>query len=72
MKGFTAPNVSVRRRYQDFRWLYNALNRDYPERVLPPLPDKHRLGMCFQFIAECRLLTRAQRCTWQDELTQSL
>ncbi|KAK3827647.1 MAG: hypothetical protein J3Q66DRAFT_276193 [Benniella sp.] len=44
MKGFSAQNVSVRRRYQDFRWLYNALSRDYPERVLPPLPDKHRLG----------------------------
>ncbi|KAF9979406.1 intercellular trafficking and secretion [Modicella reniformis] len=44
MPSFSGTSVSVRRRFQDFRWLHNALSRVSPERVLPPLPDKHRLG----------------------------
>ncbi|KAI1297946.1 intercellular trafficking and secretion [Mortierella claussenii] len=43
MKSFSAPSVSVRRRFQDFAWLHNVLGRDFPEAVLPPLPDKHRM-----------------------------
>ncbi|KAG0310271.1 intercellular trafficking and secretion, partial [Dissophora globulifera] len=43
LKGFSEPSVSVRRRFQDFAWLHNVLNRDFPAAVLPPLPDKHRL-----------------------------
>ncbi|KAI8354516.1 lipid binding protein [Mortierella sp. GBAus27b] len=44
MRGYSSESISVRRRYQDFRWLYNALSRVHAERVLPPLPDKYRLG----------------------------
>ncbi|KAI8069617.1 lipid binding protein [Gongronella butleri] len=33
----------VRRRFQDFVWLYTALSLDYPACIIPPLPDKHRL-----------------------------
>ncbi|KAF9995426.1 intercellular trafficking and secretion [Entomortierella chlamydospora] len=43
MKTFSGTSVSVRRRFQDFAWLHNVLNRDFPAAVLPPLPDKHRL-----------------------------
>ncbi|KAI9249136.1 hypothetical protein BDA99DRAFT_524084 [Phascolomyces articulosus] len=35
---------SVRRRYQDFIWLHVALELEYPICVVPPLPEKHRLG----------------------------
>ncbi|KAI9266472.1 hypothetical protein BDA99DRAFT_505758 [Phascolomyces articulosus] len=34
---------SVRRRFQDFVWLHNALLLEYPASIVPPLPDKHRL-----------------------------
>ncbi|KAF9426189.1 intercellular trafficking and secretion [Podila epigama] len=43
MKGYTAPHIAVRRRFQDFTWLHNVLSRDFPAAVLPPLPDKHRM-----------------------------
>ncbi|KAG0204909.1 intercellular trafficking and secretion [Mortierella sp. GBA30] len=43
LKGFSGPNISVRRRFQDFAWLHNVLGKDYPAAVLPPLPDKHRM-----------------------------
>ncbi|KAG9293932.1 hypothetical protein G9A89_019270 [Geosiphon pyriformis] len=40
---FIAPTVTVRRRFQDFVWLHNALSRDFAACVVPPLPDKHRM-----------------------------
>ncbi|KAF9431529.1 intercellular trafficking and secretion [Entomortierella beljakovae] len=43
MKGFSAPTISVRRRFQDFAWLHSVISKDYPAAVIPPLPDKHRL-----------------------------
>lgn len=43
LPSFTAPEVSVRRRFQDFVWLYNGLIQDFPACVVPPLPEKHRL-----------------------------
>ncbi|KAI8088737.1 uncharacterized protein BX664DRAFT_385346 [Halteromyces radiatus] len=33
----------VRRRFQDFVWLYNSLSLEYPACIIPPLPEKHRL-----------------------------
>ncbi|KAM3586836.1 intercellular trafficking and secretion, variant 2 [Umbelopsis sp. WA50703] len=33
----------VRRRYQDFVWLYNALNYEFSASIVPPLPEKHRI-----------------------------
>ncbi|KAF7723211.1 intercellular trafficking and secretion [Apophysomyces ossiformis] len=35
--------TSVRRRFQDFVWLYNVLYTHYPACFVPPLPDKHRM-----------------------------
>ncbi|KAG0372769.1 intercellular trafficking and secretion [Mortierella sp. AD032] len=43
LEEFSSPNVTVRRRFQDFVWLHNVLGRLYPAAVLPPLPDKHRI-----------------------------
>lgn len=40
-KNTTQPN-HVRRRFQDFVWLHNALTLEYPACIIPPLPDKHR------------------------------
>ncbi|KAJ8661579.1 hypothetical protein O0I10_002847 [Lichtheimia ornata] len=33
----------VRRRFQDFVWLHNALTLEFPACIVPPLPEKHRL-----------------------------
>jgi len=35
---------SSRRRFQDFVFLRNHLKVGFPACVIPPLPDKHRLG----------------------------
>lgn len=35
----------VRRRYQDFVWLYTALTYEFSASIVPPLPEKHRIGM---------------------------
>jgi sorting nexin-4 len=44
---FSTPNPSSRRRFQDFVFLRNNLVKDFPACVVPPLPDKHRLGELF-------------------------
>jgi sorting nexin-4 len=44
---FSTPNPSSRRRFQDFVFLRNNLAKDFPACVVPPLPDKHRLGWSF-------------------------
>lgn len=36
-------NISVRRRYGDFRNLYHCLNNDFPFLLIPPLPSKLNL-----------------------------
>ncbi|CAO3641410.1 unnamed protein product [Cunninghamella blakesleeana] len=33
----------VRRRFQDFVWLYNSLSLEHIASIVPPLPEKHRL-----------------------------
>ncbi|KAI8086409.1 Phox homologous domain-containing protein [Halteromyces radiatus] len=33
----------VRRRFQDFVWLYNALSLEFPACIIPNLPEKHRM-----------------------------
>ncbi|CAO3636691.1 unnamed protein product [Cunninghamella echinulata] len=33
----------VRRRFQDFVWLYSSLSLEYVASIVPPLPEKHRL-----------------------------
>ncbi|CAO3677714.1 unnamed protein product [Umbelopsis vinacea] len=39
----TSDKASVRRRFQDFVWLYNVLNAHYPACFVPSLPEKHRM-----------------------------
>lgn len=45
----------VRRRYQDFVWLHNALTLEFPASIVPPLPEKHRLGRYMQQCLRIRL-----------------
>lgn len=40
---FNRTRVLTRRRYRDFEFLHDALRRDLPACLVPPLPDKHRL-----------------------------
>lgn len=40
---FDHTRVSTRRRYRDFAFLHDALQRDLPACLVPPLPDKHRM-----------------------------
>ena len=42
---FSSRNPSARRRFQDFVFLREHLSKDFPACVVPPLPEKHRLGM---------------------------
>ncbi|KAI8580083.1 hypothetical protein K450DRAFT_239293 [Umbelopsis ramanniana AG] len=39
----TSDKASVRRRFQDFVWLYNVLNAHFPACFVPSLPEKHRM-----------------------------
>jgi sorting nexin-4 len=41
---FTQAMTVVRRRFQDFEFLRDHLVRNFPACVVPPIPDKHRLG----------------------------
>lgn len=34
----------VRRRFQDFSFLHDHLAKSFPACVVPPIPEKHRLG----------------------------
>lgn len=40
---FQKPDVSVRRRFTDFVFLFKTLSREYPASAVPPLPDKQRM-----------------------------
>ena len=42
---FTTETPSARRRFQAFVFLREHLVKDFPACVVPPLPDKHRIGM---------------------------
>lgn len=37
----------VRRRFQDFAFVREHLVKSFPASVVPPIPEKHRLGMSF-------------------------
>lgn len=43
---FARTYMVTRKRFQDFAFLRNALVQDFPACIVPPLPDKHRLGTC--------------------------
>lgn len=40
---FSRSEFSVRRRFTDFVFLYKTLCREFPESIVPPLPDKHKM-----------------------------
>ncbi|CEQ38820.1 SPOSA6832_00271 [Sporobolomyces salmonicolor] len=40
---FASKTPSARRRFQDFVFMRDALVKDFPACVVPPLPDKHRM-----------------------------
>ncbi|KAJ3093630.1 intercellular trafficking and secretion [Physocladia obscura] len=43
LESFSASQVTVRRRFQDFSWLHKALTDEYPYVILAALPGKHRM-----------------------------
>ncbi|KAM0753244.1 hypothetical protein T439DRAFT_323887 [Meredithblackwellia eburnea MCA 4105] len=40
---FASKEPTARRRFQDFHFLRENLQKDFPAAVVPPLPDKHRM-----------------------------
>ncbi|KND04159.1 hypothetical protein, variant [Spizellomyces punctatus DAOM BR117] len=40
---YPRPEMSTRRRFQDFVWLHRSLGEEYPACIVPPLPGKHRM-----------------------------
>lgn len=48
-KNFQSESFFVRRRYNDFDWLKNEINKKYPHLITPPLPDRHRLEYLDRF-----------------------
>ncbi|AAS52131.1 ADR211Wp [Eremothecium gossypii ATCC 10895] len=46
--------VSVQRRYRDFRWLYRQLQSNHWGKVIPPPPDKQKVGRFKQDFIENR------------------
>lgn len=53
ISSFPTSPVNVRRRFQDFYHLHEVLARDFPACVIPPLPDKHRMGECDNNLHHC-------------------
>ncbi|KAJ1552498.1 Sorting nexin-7, partial [Nowakowskiella sp. JEL0078] len=49
LDSFRVPEMSLRRRFQDFDWLHKSLLDEIPVCILPPLPDKHRIGKIKRF-----------------------
>ncbi|ORX53651.1 lipid binding protein [Hesseltinella vesiculosa] len=44
LEAFSSPEPKpVRRRFQDFVWLYDALSNELPACIIPRLPDKYRM-----------------------------
>ncbi len=60
---FSTPNPSSRRRFQDFVFLKEHLSDDFPACVVPPLPEKHRLGSS---------VIQRRRCVSSNQDTQSI
>ena len=42
---FQVQQTIANRRYKDFLWIYQTLVDKYPGVIVPPIPDKHVLGM---------------------------
>ena len=41
---FSRSHMVTRKRFQDFVFLHHTLVTDFPACIVPPLPDKHRIG----------------------------
>ena len=65
---FSTPNPSSRRRFQDFVFLRNNLAKDFPAYVVPPLPDKHRMGRlsCRSQMHRHLNLSSFRICNWRQ------
>ncbi|CCG83769.1 protein of unknown function [Taphrina deformans PYCC 5710] len=53
-QAFKNPEFSVTRRYRDFLWLYDQLNRNCPGVIVPPAPDKQAVGRFSEDFIEAR------------------
>ncbi|ORY79454.1 Aovps5, partial [Protomyces lactucae-debilis] len=53
-KAFKAPECSVTRRFRDFLWLYDQLNRSCPGAIVPPPPEKQAMGRFSENFVEAR------------------
>lgn len=51
---FARPELSVLRRYSDFRWLHAAMVHNHPGVVVPPIPEKVKLGRFAPELVEFR------------------
>jgi hypothetical protein len=45
LDNYSTPESQVRRRFQDFIWLFKNITEEFPACILPPLPGKHVLGI---------------------------
>ena len=45
LANYPTQPIVVRRRFQDFAFLRDHLVKAFPASVVPPIPDKHRMGM---------------------------
>lgn len=53
-KAFKTSEFSVTRRYRDFLWLYDQLNRNAPGAIVPPPPEKQAVGRFSENFIEAR------------------
>lgn len=53
-QAFKTPEFSVTRRYRDFLWLYDQLNRNLPGAIVPPPPEKQAVGRFSENFIEAR------------------
>lgn len=63
---FSRPELSVLRRYSDFRWLHAALVSNCPGAIVPPIPEKVKIGRFAPDVVAFR------RCALQRALQQML
>ena len=53
-QAYKVPEFSVTRRYRDFLWLYDQLNRNCPGAIVPPPPEKQAVGRFADNFIEAR------------------
>lgn len=63
---FSRSELSVLRRYSDFRWLHAALVSNCPGAIVPPIPEKVKIGRFSPDLIEFR------RCALERALQQML